>query len=123
LRLRNRTRIIFLLNHLALTILAACLTEQKSKSSLRVQPDICKNFAPSKSELLRRFINFRIHSGGSVLAALLAANSNSQYSFSALIRDSKQAEKLENLGVRTILFGGLDDVETCEREGGEHDGM
>lgn len=101
----------------------ACLSKQKSKSSLRVRRDICKNFAPSNSGLLQKVINIRIHSGGSVLAALIASNTNSQYSFSALIRDSTQANKLENLGVRTVLFSGLDDVETCESEGGKHDGM
>jgi hypothetical protein len=30
---------------------------------------------------------------------------------------------LENLGVRTLIFKGLDDLEVCEGAGSQHDGM
>lgn len=60
--------------------------------------------------------------GGTILAALIDDNVESKYSFSALIRHENQAEKLNNLGVKTIVFRGLDDEEANKKAAAEHDG-
>ncbi|KAJ5185266.1 hypothetical protein N7491_006863 [Penicillium cf. griseofulvum] len=51
--------------------------------------------------------------GGSILAELLRSSEASKLSISALIRRSDQMAKLNSLGVKPILFGGLDDLEAC----------
>ncbi|KAJ6125536.1 hypothetical protein N7471_012853 [Penicillium samsonianum] len=59
--------------------------------------------------------------GGAILAELLRSPEASKLSISALIRRPEQAAKLESLGVKPLLFHGLDDLETSRNAASQHD--
>ncbi|CAP93764.1 hypothetical protein NUH16_004210 [Penicillium rubens] len=72
------------------------------------------------SEFLSQPADQHFTSGGSILAELLRSPA-SKLSISALIRRSEQAAKLDSLGVKPILFDGLDDLEACINAASQHD--
>ncbi|KAF2679183.1 NAD dependent epimerase/dehydratase family protein [Lentithecium fluviatile CBS 122367] len=59
--------------------------------------------------------------GGSILTELLQSPEVSALCISALIRRPEQAAKLEALGVKPVLFEGLDDLEACKNAASEND--
>lgn len=59
--------------------------------------------------------------GGSILAEILKSSQSSLLEFSALIRRPEQAAKLEALGVKTLHFQGLDDLEAIKKAASKHD--
>jgi hypothetical protein len=72
------------------------------------------------SEFLSQPADQDFTSGGSIIAELLRSPA-SKLSISALIRRSEQAAKLDSLGVKPILFDGLDDLEACINAASQHD--
>jgi hypothetical protein len=60
-------------------------------------------------------------SGGSVLNELLQAE-HKGCTFSALVRQTEQAEKLKAVGVNGILFKSLDDFDVIRDTAKDHDG-
>lgn len=73
---------------------------------------------------MNKEINLTSHiSGGSILTEILRSSQASQLSFSALIRRPEQAAKLEALGVKTLRFQGLDDLEACKDAASQHDSI
>ncbi|KAJ5081196.1 hypothetical protein N7456_013434 [Penicillium angulare] len=59
--------------------------------------------------------------GGSILSELLRSPDRSTFTISALIRRPEQAKILEALGVGSLLFQGLDDLNACRDAASQHD--
>ncbi|ORX98363.1 hypothetical protein BCR34DRAFT_577306 [Clohesyomyces aquaticus] len=59
--------------------------------------------------------------GGSILSKLLQCSSAAELCISALIRRPEQAAKLQSMGVKPVLFGGLDELETCKEVASQYD--
>ncbi|KAJ5274042.1 hypothetical protein N7478_009167 [Penicillium angulare] len=60
--------------------------------------------------------------GGSILSELLKSPDSSTLAISVLIRRSEQAKTFESLGVASLPFQGLDDLNACRDAASQHDG-
>ncbi|KAJ5375755.1 hypothetical protein N7517_007761 [Penicillium concentricum] len=59
--------------------------------------------------------------GGSILTDLQKSKNASKYSISALVRNEEHVSKLKTRAIESILFKGLDDLDTIKKAASEHD--
>jgi nucleoside-diphosphate-sugar epimerase len=59
--------------------------------------------------------------GGSVLSTLLGSGIHSTHAITVLVRGEDKAKALEELGVKTVTFKDLDEVELLRTVAGQHD--
>lgn len=75
-----------------------------------------------EENVITRFAKSSVR-GGSVLSNLLESDKISNSSISVIVRGEDKAKVFEALGVNTITFNSLDEIELLQRVAQEHDGM